>query len=137
MKMYTSQHWTNFILPSEFWVFIHNGRSHPILNNYENEMIQISLYTSHFLEKGAALALELLIYFKYNNHIQDRKLVLEEWNMDMMVTQWKNKSNYPIRLFKSCCTFIWNCNLFLRASESCQKSRAKNIRKSLSVLVMS
>ena len=50
-------------------------------------MIQISLYTSDFSLKGAALSSELLIYFKYNNHIQDRKLVLEERNMDVMVTQ--------------------------------------------------
>ena len=43
-------------------------------------MIRISLYTSHFLQKGAASSSELLIYFKYNNHIQDRKIVFEEQN---------------------------------------------------------
>ena len=82
-----SQHWTHFILPSEFWVSIHNDENHPILINYGNEMIWISLYTSHFLLKGAALSSELLIHFKYNNYILDKKLVLEEQNMDVMVSQ--------------------------------------------------
>ena len=82
-----SQRWTNFILPSEFRISIHNDRNHPILSNYENKMIRISLYTSHFSLKGEALSSELLIYFKYNNHIQDRKLVLEVRNMDVMVNQ--------------------------------------------------
>ena len=101
----------------------------------QNEMIRISLYSSRFSLKGAAWSSELLIYFRYNNHIQDRKLVLEERKMDVMVTQWKDKSNNPfICFFKPCCALIWNFNLFLRGSESCQKSRAKNIGKFLSVL---
>ena len=41
------QLWTHFTLTSEFWISIDNDRNHPILNNYENEMIRISLYTSH------------------------------------------------------------------------------------------
>ena len=49
-------------------------------------MMKISLYTSHFFAKRVALSSELLIYFKYNNHIQHRKLVLEERNMDEMIT---------------------------------------------------
>ena len=83
----SSQRCKHFILPYEFWISIHNAANCPILDKYENEMIQISLYTSHFLQKGAASSSELLIYFKYNNHIQDRKLVLEERNMDEMITQ--------------------------------------------------
>ena len=63
-----------------------NENVHPILNNYENEMIRISLHTSHFSLKGAALSSELLIYFKYNNHIQDRKLALEKRSMNVMIT---------------------------------------------------
>ena len=78
---------THFILPSEFSISIHNVANCSILDKYENQNIRISLYTSHFFAKGAALSSELLIYFKYNNHIQERKLVLEERNMDEMITQ--------------------------------------------------
>ena len=96
-------------------------------------MIQISLYTYHFMEKGAASSSELLIYFKYNNHIQERKLVLEERNMDEMITQQQGKSNNPFSsFFKPCRT--WNFSLFLRASESRGKSRARNFGKFLSAL---
>ena len=49
-----SQRCTYFILPSEFWISIHNVTNRPILDNYENEMIRISLYASRFLLKGAA-----------------------------------------------------------------------------------
>ena len=80
MKIYS--HYLNAvqisILPSEFWISIHNVANCPILDKYENQMIRISLYTSHFLQKGAALSSGPLIYFKYNNHMQDRKIVLEE-----------------------------------------------------------
>ena len=50
-------------------------------------MIRISLYTYNFSLKGAALSSEILIYFICYKHIQYRKLVLEERNMDVMVTQ--------------------------------------------------
>ena len=41
---------THFILPSEFWISIHNVANCLILDKYENQMMQISLYTSHFLQ---------------------------------------------------------------------------------------
>ena len=98
-------------------------------------MIQITLYTYRFMEKGAASSSELLIYFKYNNHIQERKLVLEEQNMDEMITQQQGKSNNPFSsFFKPCRTLIWNFSLFLRASESRGKSRARNVGEFLSAL---
>ena len=40
-------------------------------------MIRIRIRIPFFLE-GAASSSRLLIYFKYNNYIQDNKLVLEE-----------------------------------------------------------
>ena len=59
------------------------------------------------MEKGAASSSELLIYFKYNNHIKERKLVLEEQNMDEMITQQQGKSNNPFSsFFKPCRTLI-------------------------------
>ena len=36
-------------------------------------IIQVSLYTSHILPKGATSCSSLLINFKYNNYIQDKK----------------------------------------------------------------
>ena len=78
---------SHFALAFEVWLSIHNVTNCPILDKYENQMIWISLYTSHFLKMGGALSSEILIYFKYNNHIQERKLVLEERNMDEMITQ--------------------------------------------------
>ena len=47
-------------------------------------MIRISFYTSHFFANGRSVVFRAsnLQYFKYNNHIQDRKLVFEERNMD-------------------------------------------------------
>ena len=71
-NIFLSQCCTHVILPYEFWISIDNVANCPILDKYENQMIQISLYTSHFFEKGAAPSSELLIYFKYNNHIQDQ-----------------------------------------------------------------
>ena len=53
---------TQFILPSALWISIHNVAYCPILDKYENQMTRISLYTSHFLQKGAASSSELLIY---------------------------------------------------------------------------
>ena len=82
-NVFLSQLWIHFILPSEFLISIHNDKNHPILNKYENEMIRISFYTL----KGAALSPDLLIYFKCNNHTQDRTVILEKQNMDVMVTQ--------------------------------------------------
>ena len=46
-----SQGCTHFILLSEFWISIHNVANCPILDKYETQMIQISLYTSHFLQR--------------------------------------------------------------------------------------
>ena len=81
-----SQCCTHFILPSEFSISIHVTNC-SILDKYENQKIRISFYASHFFAKGAAQSSELLIYFKYNNHIQDGKLVLEERNMNEMIIQ--------------------------------------------------
>ena len=36
---------------------------------------------------GATSSPRLLIYFKYKNHIEEKKLTVEEGKMDMMVTQ--------------------------------------------------
>ena len=51
--------------------------NHPILDHYEHEIIQISSYSSNVLLKGAPSS-RLLICFKYNNPIQDKKLVLKK-----------------------------------------------------------
>ena len=82
-----SQCCTHFNLLSEFWISIHSVANCRILNEYDNQMIRISLYTSHFLQKGEMSSSELLIYFKYNNHIQDRKLLLEKRNVDEKITK--------------------------------------------------
>ena len=126
---------THFILPSEFWISIHNVTNCAILDKYENQRIWISLYNSHFLKMGGASSSEVLIYSTYNNHIQDRKFLLEERNMDEMITQEMDKSNNPLSsFFKPCLTLIWNLSLFLGESESCEKFRARNVRKRLSAL---
>ena len=122
----SSQHCTHFILPSETWISIHNDRNCPIFDNYENGIIRNSLYTFHFLLKGADSCSRLLINFKYNNYIQDKKLVSEEGKMDVMVIQWKAKSNSPFRSFvKSFCTLTRNFNTFPWASNSRKKSRVR------------
>ena len=78
---------TLFILPFETLISIYNDRNCPILDNHENGIIRISLHTSHFIPKGANSCSRLLINFKYNNYIQDKKPVLAERNMDVMGTQ--------------------------------------------------
>ena len=42
-NLLSSQHCTHFILPSEFWIFIHNDRNRPILDIYENEIIRVRI----------------------------------------------------------------------------------------------
>ena len=55
--------------------------------------------------------------------------------MDEMIIQQQDKSNNPFSsFFKPCRTLIWNFSLFLWASESCGKSRARNVGKFLSAL---
>ena len=86
-NIYSSQHCIHFILPTETWNFIHNYRSCPILDDYKNGIIGISLSISHFLPKGATSCSRLLINFKYNNYIQDKKPISAKWKMDVMGTQ--------------------------------------------------
>ena len=69
-NLFSYRHCTHFFVPSEFQISIHNNKNGPILANYENEIIRISLYSSHFLVKGIASSSRFLIYFKYNNCIQ-------------------------------------------------------------------
>ena len=51
-------------------------------------------------------SLELLIYFKYNNHIQDREFKI---------------------FFKPCCTLIWNFLGYLKTIKNLDKETLKNI----------
>ena len=67
---------TQFILPSELWISIHNVAYCPILDKYENQMTRISLYTSHFLQKGAASSSELLIYSISNTTVTSKIEIL-------------------------------------------------------------
>ena len=68
-----------------FWIL-----TEIILDNYEQEIIRISLYTSLFLLKVAASSSRVLIYIKYNNHIQVMELLLEERKngCDMKPIKW-------------------------------------------------
>ena len=59
----------------------------PILDNYENRIIRMSLHTSHFLPKEETSCSRLLINFKYNNYIQDKKPIWTERKTDVMGTQ--------------------------------------------------
>ena len=82
-----------------------------------------------FSLKRAASPSELLIYLITS---KIKELVLEELNMDVMVTQWKDKSNNSLRsFFKLCGTLIWNFNLVLRTSNSCEKFRERHVGKLL------
>ena len=110
-----------------------NDRNHPILINHENEMIRISLYISYFSLRRAALSSELLIYFKYNNHIQDRKLWRNEIWMWRKPNKRKNTTTHS-GVFLNLVAHWYKISTFFLASESCQKSREKNIRNFLSVL---
>ena len=85
-NLFSSQHCTHFTLPSrhttlyrrlldvettscvywvptEFWISIHNETKSPILDNYGNEIIPISLCFFHFLVKGAVSSSRLPICF--------------------------------------------------------------------------
>ena len=53
-NVFYSQYYIHFILLSEFLHFTHNERNCPILDNYQVEIIGISLYSSCFLLKGPA-----------------------------------------------------------------------------------
>ena len=71
-NFFSSQHRTYFILSSEFRIFIHNNRNCPILDNYENKIIRISLNFFYLLLKGAGSSRKRLIYSKHNKkQIQD------------------------------------------------------------------
>ena len=50
-------------VPTEFWISIHNETKSPILDNYGNEIIPISLCFFHFLVKGAVSSSRLPICF--------------------------------------------------------------------------
>ena len=63
---------TQFILPSQLRISINNVAYCPILDKYENQMTRISLYTSHFLQKGAASSSELLIYSISNTTVTSK-----------------------------------------------------------------
>ena len=65
-NVFSSQHRTYFILPSEFRIFIHNNRNCPILDNYENKITLISLNFFYHLLKGAGSSPKRLIYSKHN-----------------------------------------------------------------------
>ena len=67
---------TQFILPSALSISIHNVAYCPILDKYENQMTRISLYTSHFLQKGAASSSELLIYSISNTTVTSKIEIL-------------------------------------------------------------
>ena len=95
-------------------------------------------YFSFFAKEGTVVfRTSNLQCLKYNNHIQDRKLVLEERNMDEMIPNERISLTTHSVVFLNLIahwyeTLIWS--LFLRASESCEKSRAGNVGKLLSVL---
>ena len=82
-----SQRCIYFILPYKFWISIHNVANCPIKINMKSKWSESVCTPLIVCKKGAASSSELLIYFRYNNHIQDRKLVLDERNMDEMITQ--------------------------------------------------
>ena len=91
-NFFSSQRCTHFVLPSEFWISIYNDRNCPILDNSETETIRISLYFSHLLLKGEALSSRLLIFFRYDIHVQQKKLTMNVSKtkiMDVLVTQEK------------------------------------------------
>ena len=95
------------------------------------------MYTSHFLPKGATSCSRLLINFRYNNYIQDKKPISTKRKMDVMVTQQKGKSNSSFRIFvKTFYTLIRNFNIFPWVSNSSGKSRLRKIGKLLRALVI-
>ena len=75
---FSSQHCTYFALPSEFGISIHNDKNCPVLDNYDNKIVRISLNSFDLLLKGAGLSPRVLISLKYNDHIRDKKHVLKE-----------------------------------------------------------
>ena len=79
-------HISFYLLKLEF-PFIMTEIVGPILDNYENGIIRMSLHTSHFLPKEATSCSRLLINFKYNNYIQDKKPIWTERKTDVMGTQ--------------------------------------------------
>ena len=130
-----SQRCTQFILSSEFWISIHNVANCPTLEKYENQTIRICLYNSYFFAKWSSVVLRVFNLFQIEESHPRFKFVLNERNMDEMITRSKDKSNNPfISFFKPCRTLIWNFSPFLRTSKSCEKYRAKNVWKFLSAL---
>ena len=43
--------WKRFVHPSEFWISIHNERNLPVLDNYDNEVVRISMNSFNLLLK--------------------------------------------------------------------------------------
>ena len=62
--------WKLFVLPSEFWISIHNERKRPVLDNNDNEVVRISLNSFDLLLKVneslyiALLVVSQCIYYK-------------------------------------------------------------------------
>ena len=107
-NLFSSQRSTYFILRSEFWISLHNDRNRPILDNCEDEIIKISLYSSHL--KGEAVPPRLLVCLKYNKYIH-HKLVLE-----------KRKNRYHDNPIKAGCTnFFLGARLFGRGKNCLSK----------------
>lgn len=71
---------------SEFWIS-HNDGSRFILCNYENEIIRNSLYSSHFLKRNSLVFKSSDLLDKYENHIQDKDVALEERKIHVMENQ--------------------------------------------------
>ena len=67
--------------------------------------------------------------------MQYRKLVLEEPNMNVMITQEKDKSNNPFSsFFKPCSTLTWKFSLLLKTSENREKPWTRQVENFLCVL---
>ena len=54
-NLFSSSHFTHFILPSKFWISIQHDRNHLILDNYESEVIRISFSVFSCFTKGSSL----------------------------------------------------------------------------------
>ena len=77
-NLFSSEHYTHFILYSELLIFIRNDRNRLILDNYRNEVIRISLYSSHFYKESSLFFKASNLFQKYSYHILVKKVVLEE-----------------------------------------------------------
>ena len=82
-----SQRCTQFILSSEFWISIHNVANCPTLDKYENQTIRICLYNSYFFAKWSSVVLRVFNLFQIEESHPRFKFVLNERNMDEIITQ--------------------------------------------------